>query len=155
VSVLRDSGARIEDATHADSQPGSSWASIKFSSYCIWPKPVSPRNYEFASVDAESLVFEVMNYLERLANQQGIRLQAVVEPGLTLLRADPDALFTLLKNLLENAIQHSRAGGVMQLERNRTSSRCRTKVRECRPKIFRTYLRASGGARIGAMPVQD
>jgi hypothetical protein len=28
-------------------------------------------------VDAESLVFEVMNYLERLANQQGIRLQAV------------------------------------------------------------------------------
>ena len=114
-----------------------------------------PQNYEFASVDAESLVFEVMNYLERLANQQGIRLQAVVEPGLTLLRADRDALFTLLKNLLENAIQHSRAGGVVQLVRNRTSSRCRTKVRECRPKIFRNYLRASGGARIGVMPVQD
>ena len=74
-----------------------------------------PQNYEFTSVDAESLVFEAMNYLERLANQQGVRLQAVVEPGLTLLRADRGALFTLLKNLLENAIQHSRAGGAVHL----------------------------------------
>ncbi len=74
-----------------------------------------PKNYEFASVDAESLVFEVTNYLERLANQRGVRLQAVVEPGLTLPRADRGALFTLLKNLLENAIQHSRVGGAVQL----------------------------------------
>jgi signal transduction histidine kinase len=74
-----------------------------------------PQNYEFASVDAESLVFEVMKYIERLAHQQGVRLQAVVEPDLMLVRADRGALFTLLKNLLENAIQHSRAGGVVQL----------------------------------------
>jgi signal transduction histidine kinase len=74
-----------------------------------------PQNYEFTSVDAEGLVFEVMNYLERLANQQGVKLQVVVEPGLILLRADRGAVFTLLKNLLENAIQHSRAGGVVQL----------------------------------------
>jgi two-component system, OmpR family, sensor histidine kinase QseC len=74
-----------------------------------------PQNYEFASVDAESLVHEVMDFLERLAKQQGVRLQAVVEPGLTLPRGDRGALFTLLKNLLENAIQHSRAGGVVQL----------------------------------------
>jgi signal transduction histidine kinase len=31
------------------------------------------------------------------------------------LRADRGALFTLLKNLLENAIQHSRTGGVVEL----------------------------------------
>lgn len=73
------------------------------------------QNYEFTPVDAESLAFEVMNYLERLANQQGVRLQAVVEPGLTILHADRGALFTLLKNLLENAIQHSRAGNVVRL----------------------------------------
>jgi two-component system, OmpR family, sensor histidine kinase QseC len=74
-----------------------------------------PQNYEFTSVDVEALVLEVMSYLERLANQRGVRLQAVVEPGLNLPRADRGALFTLLKNLLENAIQHSRAGGVVQL----------------------------------------
>jgi len=55
------------------------------------------------------------NYLERIANQRGVRMQAVVEPGLTLLRADRGALFTLLKNPLENAIQHSHAGGAVQL----------------------------------------
>lgn len=57
------------------------------------------------------------NYLERIANQRGVRMQAVVEPGLILLRADRGALFTLLKNLLENAIQHSRAGGAVQATR--------------------------------------
>ncbi len=69
-----------------------------------------PQNYEFSSVDAENLVFEVTNYLERLASQQGVNLQAVVAPGLVLLSADRGALFTLLKNLLENAIQHSPPG---------------------------------------------
>ena len=80
-----------------------------------------PQNYELASVDAESLISEVMNYLERIANQRGVRMQAVVDPGLTLLRADRAALFTLLKNLLENAIQHSHAGGAVQ---PRDSHRC-------------------------------
>jgi len=74
-----------------------------------------PQNYDFASVDAKSLVFEVVNYIERLADQQGVSLRVVVDQGSTLLRADRGALFTLLKNLLENAIQHSRAGGVVQL----------------------------------------
>jgi signal transduction histidine kinase len=74
-----------------------------------------PQNYEFTPVDAESLAHEVMNYLERLAHQQGVRLEAVVEPGLTLRRADRGALFTLLKNLLENAIQHSHAGDAVRL----------------------------------------
>lgn len=73
------------------------------------------QNYAFASVDVESLVLEVVNYLQRLANQQGVSMRVIVDPGSTLPRADRGALFTLLKNLLENAIQHSRAGGVVQL----------------------------------------
>jgi len=74
-----------------------------------------PQNYAFASVDASGLIDEVVHYIERLADQHGVRLRVVVEPGSTLVRADRGALFTLLKNLLENAIQHSRAGGVVQL----------------------------------------
>jgi signal transduction histidine kinase len=74
-----------------------------------------PRSYSFAAVDIESLVNEVVNYIERVVHQQGVSLQVVVEPGSTLQRADRGALFTLLKNLLENAIQHSRTGGVVQL----------------------------------------
>jgi two-component system, OmpR family, sensor histidine kinase QseC len=71
-----------------------------------------PQNYAFASVDASSLVREVVSYIEQLADQRGVRLRVDVEPGSPLLRADRGALFTLLKNLLENAIQHSRAGTV-------------------------------------------
>lgn len=74
-----------------------------------------PRNYAFAAVDAASLACEVAAYLERLAQQQGVSLQVEVEPGWRLERADRGALFTLLKNLLENAIQHSRPGGLVRL----------------------------------------
>jgi signal transduction histidine kinase len=74
-----------------------------------------PQNYSFTSVDAKSLISEVVSYIERLAGQQGVSLRVVVEPGCALLRADRGALFTLLKNLLENAIQHSRNGGMVQL----------------------------------------
>jgi signal transduction histidine kinase len=74
-----------------------------------------PQNYAFEPVFAEGLVHEVVSYLERLASQQGVSLRAVVDPASTLLRADRGAFFTLLKNLLENAIQHSRAGDVVQI----------------------------------------
>jgi signal transduction histidine kinase len=74
-----------------------------------------PQNYSFEAVKSESLVHEVVNYLERLAVQQGVTIQLVVEPGSLLLHADRGAVFTLLKNLLENAIQHSPAGGVVRL----------------------------------------
>ena len=39
-------------------------------------------------------------------------MRVIVDTGSTLLRADRGALFTLLKNLLENAIQHSPGGSV-------------------------------------------
>jgi signal transduction histidine kinase len=74
------------------------------------------QNYEFATVDARSLVIEVTNYLERLATQHGVTLTVTVEPGTTYPHADRGASFTLLKNLLENAIQHSPPGGAVHLQ---------------------------------------
>ena len=72
-------------------------------------------NYSFTPVDSRSLVYEVVNYLGRLSERQGVSLRVYAAPGAMLLRADRGALFTLLKNLLENAIQHSRAGSVVQV----------------------------------------
>lgn len=74
-----------------------------------------PRNYTFAPVPVESLVLEVVNYMERVAHPQQVRLQVDVERDTRLPRADRGALFTLLKNLLENAIQHSHPGGAISL----------------------------------------
>jgi signal transduction histidine kinase len=73
------------------------------------------QNYSFGPVDAKTLVSEVANYLERLARQHDVRVSVTVDPGTSYARADRGALFTLLKNLLENAIQHCRPGGVVQL----------------------------------------
>jgi signal transduction histidine kinase len=73
------------------------------------------QNYEFTSVDAHGAILEVINYLERLAKRHHVRVEATVEPGMTLTQADRGALFTLLKNLLENAIQHSPDGGVVRV----------------------------------------
>jgi signal transduction histidine kinase len=113
-----------------------------------------PQNYEFASVDTEGLVCDVMSFIERLATQQGVKLQVVVEPGATLLRADRGALFTLLKNLLENAIQHSRAGGVVQLraESNRISVQDEGAgvSPEDLPKLFTRFWRSADRRDLGA-----
>jgi signal transduction histidine kinase len=73
------------------------------------------QNYRFAPVDARSLVNEVASYLERLATQQDVRLSVDVSSAITFPRADRGALFTLLKNLVENAIQHSPAGGTVRV----------------------------------------
>jgi signal transduction histidine kinase len=113
-----------------------------------------PQNYAFTSVDAESLIFEVVSYIERLADQQGVRLQVVVEPGSTLAQADRGALFTLLKNLLENAIQHSSAGGVVHLraESNLISVRDEGSgvPPEDLPKLFTRFWRGKHRRDLGA-----
>ena len=112
------------------------------------------RSYSFASVDAGSLVNEVVNYIERLASQQGVSLRVVVEPGSTLQRADRGALFTLLKNLLENAIQHSRAGGVVQLRAGSNVISVRDEGSgvppEDLPKLFTRFWRGAHRRDLGA-----
>ncbi|MBD9667056.1 two-component sensor histidine kinase [Variovorax sp. VRV01] len=72
-------------------------------------------NYEVGLVGAAALVDEVGDYLERLAARREVHLDLRVEPDSLSWQADRGALFTLLKNLLENAIQHSPPHGVVRL----------------------------------------
>jgi signal transduction histidine kinase len=113
-----------------------------------------PQNYSLANIDATSVVYEVVNYLERLADQQGVRLRVVADPGSTLLRADRGALFTLLKNLLENAVQHSRTGSVVQVhaESNLISVRDEGPgvPPEELPKLFTRFWRGAHRRDVGA-----
>jgi signal transduction histidine kinase len=113
-----------------------------------------PQNYAFESVDVESLVLEVVNYLQRLADQQGVSLRVIVGPGSTLPRADRGALFTLLKNLLENAIQHSHAGGVVQLRADANLISVQDEGSgvspEDLPKLFTRFWRSADRRDLGA-----
>jgi signal transduction histidine kinase len=113
-----------------------------------------PRNYSFTSVDTGTLIAEVTSYIERLANQQGVRLQGDVDTGSTLQRADRGALFTLLKNLLENAIQHSRAGGVVRLRATADLISVQDEgpgvAPEDLPKLFTRFFRGKDRRDLGA-----
>jgi len=112
------------------------------------------QNYAFGEVDAKGVVSEVVNYLERLATQCGVRLNEHVEPGTVFTRADRGALFTLLKNLLENAIQHSPHGGMVALHAGPSLISVRDEGSgvpdENLPKLFTRFWRGPDRRDLGA-----
>lgn len=66
-------------------------------------------NYRFALVAVQHSVQEVIAYLQRMADSADVCLTVCDTAGEIRWQADRGALFTLLKNLLENAIQHAPA----------------------------------------------
>lgn len=74
-----------------------------------------PQNYRVEALDPKPAVREVFDFMERVAARRGVTLGLRLSPTLCLWRADRGALFTLLKNLVENAIQHSPPDGVVTL----------------------------------------
>lgn len=66
-------------------------------------------NYTFASLTVPDLVLEVVAYLQRMADTAEVRVTVSAAADVGSWRADRGAMFTLLKNLLENAIQHAPA----------------------------------------------
>ena len=71
------------------------------------------QNYVFESVDVAAVVEDVADYLRRLAELREVYVDIRCVPRTVVLEADKGALFMLLKNLLENAIQHSPVGGIV------------------------------------------
>ncbi len=73
-------------------------------------------NYRIAAIDPCTVAADAVAYLERLAEHGGVvlALQLERERGQTL-HADAGALFVLIKNLLENALQHSPRGSTVTL----------------------------------------
>ena len=73
------------------------------------------QNYVFEPVDVAEVAEGVTDYLRRLAGHCDVfvEVDARCTPQDAFLQADRGALFMLLKNLIENAIQHSPRGGVV------------------------------------------
>ncbi|WP_431256922.1 HAMP domain-containing sensor histidine kinase [Roseateles chitinivorans] len=92
------------------------------------------QNYTFAPTDVGAAAREAVEYLTRMSSARGVELEVRHEPRdprdpqalaprqppaphePVLWAADRGALFTLLKNLLENAIQHAPAGSRISVE---------------------------------------
>jgi signal transduction histidine kinase len=73
------------------------------------------QSYRFAKVNIRNVATEAVNYLQRMADGADVRLVISGDNEPQWL-ADRGALFTLLKNLLENAIQHAPSGSAIHLE---------------------------------------
>lgn len=80
------------------------------------------QNYSFAEIDVQEVVGEGVAYLERMAQAAGVHLSAHFnsqdsqDSQAVRWTADRGALFTVLKNLVENAIQHAPRGTKVTVE---------------------------------------
>ncbi len=72
-------------------------------------------NYQMDSFAPVDVAVEAVGFLSRLADRHQVQLDLQLPAQAVHWQGDKSALFTLLKNLLENAIQHSAAGDVVTL----------------------------------------
>ncbi|ALV04875.1 signal transduction histidine kinase [Roseateles depolymerans] len=104
-----------------------------------------PQNYRMEAMDPRGTVQEVFDYMGRVAERRSVLLGLRVAEGLRPWQADRGALFTLLKNLLENAIQHSPTGGVVMLVVTTDGFAVRDEGRgvpqESLPRLFERFWR--------------
>jgi signal transduction histidine kinase len=72
------------------------------------------RNYRFESTEVAAVAVNVVDYLRRLAERRNVYLDLCCASAMSQsVQADPAALHMLLKNVIENAIEHSPSGGVV------------------------------------------
>lgn len=74
------------------------------------------QNFRFEPVEIMSVAREVAGYLQRMAEAAEVRLELCSGPVQPTWLADRGAFFTLLKNLLENAIQHAPRNSVVSID---------------------------------------
>ncbi len=74
------------------------------------------QNYVFETVDPRLVAEDVLAHIARLAERRGVSMVLLATSQPLAIAADRGALFVLLRNLLENAILHTPAGGEVGLE---------------------------------------
>jgi signal transduction histidine kinase len=79
------------------------------------------QNYRPIAVDMHEVVCQAAGFLQRMADAAGVRFELPEQGKSVCWMADRGALFTLVKNLLENAIQHSPVGTVVSVEADATT----------------------------------
>lgn len=74
------------------------------------------QHYQPTAVNMHEAVRQTADFLQRMADAAGVRFELPEHDSSVCWMAHRGALFTLLKNLLENAIQHAPPGTVVRVE---------------------------------------
>lgn len=111
----------------------------------ILAETIEAQNYRFTQVDVHDVVKETATYLQRMTDAAGVRLVIVDNADGSMWQADKSALFTLLKNLVENAIQHAPQGTEIRITVDSTTMEVRDQgpgvTEEQLPLIFNRFWR--------------
>jgi signal transduction histidine kinase len=112
------------------------------------------QNFSFGDVNCVAVVQDVAEYLERKADSRQVRLEVDARVTPPSIRADQSALFILLKNIVENAINVSPPHGVVSLIINDESIEVRDQGpgirKEDLPHLFQRFWRARDAKHAGA-----
>jgi signal transduction histidine kinase len=123
-------------------------------------------NYIFEPTDVAAVAEDVVDFLERLSTRHQVQISMCdlrTSPATAAVQADRSALHMLLKNLLENAIQHSPPQGVITVTLDDEAFSVRDEgpgiPADDMPKLFTRYWRGSGrrdeGAGLGLAICQE
>jgi signal transduction histidine kinase len=112
------------------------------------------KNYTLDLVDMNEAVKDAAQRLARLSRLHNVPIDIVYAAGPTLIRADSGALFVLLKNLLENAIQHSIQGHMVRVvvtaEQVSVRNTGQAILEADMPMLFKRYWRGKHRNDVGA-----
>jgi signal transduction histidine kinase len=112
------------------------------------------QNYTFGEVNRVEVAQDVVSYLERKADKKQVKLRLDATVTLSPIWADRSALFILLKNIVENAINVSPANSVVSLIVDNVSIQVRDEGpgirQEYLPFLFKRFWRAPDAKHDGA-----
>ncbi len=94
------------------------------------------KSYRFTAVDVHEVVTEAAGYLQRMADASEVSLVTPVRAVEVKWLADRGAFFTLLKNLLENAIEHAPRGTEVRVD----VTAIEVSVRDWGPGVHQEHL---------------
>jgi signal transduction histidine kinase len=112
--------AQIELSDHGKSPPDSLLGDVEYMTrqvqqLLLLAEASEVRNYNFTIVRVKEIADEAVSYLQRMAAAANVHLMVSAVADDVEWKADRGALFTLLKNLLENAIQHAPTNTVVNV----------------------------------------
>lgn len=103
------------------------------------------QNYVLEPIALASVASDVTGYLARLADRRQVSLNLVADAAAAPVNADRSAIFVLVKNLVENAIQHSPTGGTVTMTVDASCLRVRDEgagiADHEMPKLFERFWR--------------
>lgn len=112
------------------------------------------RNYKFSRIDFHAVIKDVVNYLSPRLEARNIFVEIRSEDSALYMQADEGALFTLLKNLLENAVTFAPNNSAVEVGADDSSITIRDRgigiEKEHIPFIFTRFWRAPNNKHEGA-----